>query len=45
VTLPTELDVSSFAQSGSNEMARLTLAISRLRTGMDLAIQRMKRKS
>lgn len=42
---PSELDVSKYSPTSRNEIAQLTFAISRLRTSMDLAIQRMKQKS
>jgi methyl-accepting chemotaxis protein len=37
-----DLDASKLAQTSRNELSQLTLAISRLRTSMELAINRMK---
>ena len=42
---PSDLDVSKFSPTSRNELAQLTFAISRLRTSMELAIQRMKQKT
>lgn len=42
---PVDLDVSKIKQNSGNELVQLMAAIARLRTSMDLAIQRMKQKS
>jgi hypothetical protein len=42
---PSELDVSKYTATSRNELAQLAFAISRLRTSMELAIQRMKQKT
>lgn len=42
---PAELNVSKYSPTSRNELAQLTFAISRLRTSMELAIQRMKQKT
>lgn len=39
---PVQLDVRNLSQKTRNELGQLTLAIARLRTSMELAIQRMK---
>jgi len=42
---PVDLDATKIAQNSHNELTQLMGAIARLRTSMDLAIQRMKQKT
>jgi HAMP domain-containing protein len=41
---PVDLDVGKISQNSKNELTQLMAAVARLRTSMELAIQRMRQK-